>query len=90
MCEAERKSNIEETKKLKKNVSDLLSTLQESKSHSVKYRMNTIRLESIIGPVGDRSVSDILETLDLQNIDKCKQLDVMKFKKKKVCRAIKT
>lgn len=84
MCEAERKSNVEEAKKMKKTINGLVTSLQESKSHAVKYRMNTIRLESIVGPVAERNVIDLINTIDLQIIDKCKQLDLLRYKKKRV------
>lgn len=84
VCETERKSNLEEMKKLKKTINGLVTSLQENKSQAVKYRMNTIRLESIVGPVAERNVNDIIDTIDLQIIDKRKQLDLLRYKKKKV------
>lgn len=46
--------------------------------------MNTVKLEAFIGPVGDRTTENIKEVLDLQIIDKSKQLDLLRYKKKKV------
>lgn len=84
VCETERKINSEEIQKFKKSISDLAVSLEENKSDSAKFRTNSAQLESAIGPIGQKTSREIKTLFDLQIIDKSKQLDLLRYKKKRV------
>ncbi|XP_066259963.1 outer dynein arm-docking complex subunit 3-like [Euwallacea similis] len=83
-CEAERKSNVDEILSLKKEVSKLVIVLHESVSHVAKNRLQNSRLEEILGPLSDKvTCNEAKEILDLQIIDLCKKLDLLRYKIRK-------
>ncbi|XP_066152777.1 outer dynein arm-docking complex subunit 3 isoform X2 [Euwallacea fornicatus] len=83
-CEAERKSNVDEILFLKKEVSKLVVVLHESVSHVAKNRLQNSRLEEILGPLSDKvTCNEAKEILDLQIIDLCKKLDLLRYKIRK-------
>ncbi|XP_030756347.1 uncharacterized protein LOC115882426 [Sitophilus oryzae] len=82
-CEAERKSNADEIIKLKKEISGLITVLHESRSPTAKYHLKDRRIEEIVGPLTDKTCVEVKEQLDLHIIDKCKQLDLLKYQMKK-------
>lgn len=47
-------------------------------------KVKNIRLESVVGPLKQRTCKQLIETLDLQTIDLKKQLDLIKHRKRKV------
>ncbi|KRT80985.1 hypothetical protein AMK59_5436, partial [Oryctes borbonicus] len=81
--EATRSQHTEEILQLKKNISEMVVKVKESRSFSARYNINIAELEEVVGYVGDKSCSEIMEKLDLQVIDKSKQLDVLKYQTKK-------
>ncbi|XP_050293793.1 merozoite surface protein 1 [Anthonomus grandis grandis] len=82
-CETERKSNSDEILKLKKEVSNLVILLHESKSPVAKYRLKNRRVAEIVGPLTDKTCPEVKELLDLQIIDLCKKLDLLRYRIKK-------
>ncbi|GJQ88086.1 hypothetical protein Trydic_g13098 [Trypoxylus dichotomus] len=82
-CEAKRSQYTEEILHLKKNISEMIIKLKESKSLSVRYDINVAELEEAIGYVGDKSCSEIIDKLDLEVINKSKKLDILKYQTKK-------
>ncbi|XP_028149342.1 tropomyosin-1, isoforms 33/34 [Diabrotica virgifera virgifera] len=81
-CEAERKSNIDEIAKLKKDLSQLVVNLHESKSTQTKFRLKNKTLEGVTGSWMDKSPQEVMELLDTQIIDKTKQFDLMRYRTK--------
>ncbi|KAL1506246.1 hypothetical protein ABEB36_005642 [Hypothenemus hampei] len=79
-CEAERKLNADEILKLKKEISNLVIVLHKSKSSSAKYRLENSLLQQIVGPLNEKTCSEIKDMLDLQIIDLSKKLDVLVYK----------
>lgn len=79
-CENERKTNTEEINKLKKEIGELVIILHDTKIPTAKYLTRNKRLEDIIGPLDNKTFQQIQELLDLQIIDKSKQLDLLKYK----------
>ncbi|XP_048519260.1 uncharacterized protein LOC109539175, partial [Dendroctonus ponderosae] len=82
-CESERKSNVDEILHLKKEIASLVVVLHESKSSVAKHRLQTSRLENIVGPLSEKTCSEVKKRLDLQIIDKSKKLDLLAYQLKK-------
>lgn len=82
-CEAERKSNIEEIHKLKKEIRELVKELKEKTQSTSALKAFSKKLESIVGPIDEKSIQEIEEMLDLQIIDKSKALNLVNYKIKK-------
>ncbi|XP_044757883.1 centrosomal protein of 55 kDa [Coccinella septempunctata] len=82
-CEAEKKSNAEEISKLKKENSDLLTSLYEHSNSTAKLEVQRRKIEHLIGPLEGKEGSEVRELLDLQLIDKSKQLDLLRYHMKK-------
>lgn len=84
ICEAEKKQNAEEIVKLKKEIAQLNLALHENSSTAAKNRIKMQQLESIIGPLGDKKVEEVKHLLDLQIMDKSKQLNLVQYRVKQV------
>lgn len=84
ISEAERKANADEIIRLKKEIGQLVVSLQESRYDSVKDRAQAKRLQAIIGPTDKKTTSEVKELLDLQIIDKSKQLNLLRYRTKQV------
>ncbi|CAG9772879.1 unnamed protein product [Ceutorhynchus assimilis] len=82
-CEAERKFNADEILKLKKEISNLIVVLHQSKSPVAKYRIKNRRLEEIVGPLTEKTCNQVKEVLDLHIIDLGKKLDLLIYRIKK-------
>ncbi|XP_044262785.1 myosin heavy chain, clone 203 [Tribolium madens] len=82
-CEAERKSNIDEIHKLKKEIKELVKELKEKTQSSAALKTTNKKLESIVGPIDEKTTTTIEEMLDLQIIDKSKSLNLLNYKIKK-------
>ncbi|KAL3277189.1 hypothetical protein HHI36_012540 [Cryptolaemus montrouzieri] len=82
-CEAERRANIEEIAKLKKENSDLIASLHEYTSSTAKLDVQKRKIEHLIGPIDNKEGDELQELLDLQLIDKSKQLDLLRYNMKK-------
>ncbi|CAG9815572.1 unnamed protein product, partial [Phaedon cochleariae] len=78
--EAERKSNAEQILKLKKEISQLIVVVHENTNPTAKFRIKNRKLESIIGPLNEKSCNEVQELLDLQIINKKKKLDLLEYK----------
>ncbi|KAK9873445.1 hypothetical protein WA026_022676 [Henosepilachna vigintioctopunctata] len=78
-CEAERKANIEEISKLKKENTDLVTSLHEYSSSTAKLDIQKRKIEFLIGPIENKEGGEVHELLDLQLIDKSKQLDLLRY-----------
>ncbi|KAG5896497.1 hypothetical protein JTB14_005873 [Gonioctena quinquepunctata] len=81
-CEAERKSNVDQILKLKQELSRLIIDLHESTNPVAKYRIKNRTLERIVGPLDNKSCTDVQEQLDLRIIDKAKQIDLLRYRTK--------
>ncbi|GLV44078.1 Coiled-coil domain containing protein 151 [Carabus blaptoides fortunei] len=78
--ETKRKHNSSQITKLKKDIGELTITLQENKDNNAKYRVRSLKLESIAGPLNNKSTEQVIHILDLQIIDQKKHLDLIKHK----------
>ncbi|XP_057665663.1 outer dynein arm-docking complex subunit 3 [Diorhabda carinulata] len=81
-CEAERKSNINEIIKLKKELSELVVTLHECKSSQTKFRLKNKTLEGVPGSLMDKSPEHVMELIDTNIIDETKKLDLLRYRSK--------
>ncbi|KAJ8917182.1 hypothetical protein NQ315_012674 [Exocentrus adspersus] len=79
-CEAERKSNAAQVLKLKKEIAQMVVALHESTTPTAKYRIQNKRIVEIIGPLADKSATEVAELLDLQIIDSSKRLDLLRHR----------
>ncbi|EEZ97203.1 hypothetical protein TcasGA2_TC004392 [Tribolium castaneum] len=82
-CEAERKSNTDEIHKLKTEIRELVKKLKEKTQSTAALIKTYKKLESLLGPIDDKSTSTIEQLLDLQIIDKSKCLNLVNYKIKK-------
>lgn len=84
ISEAERKTNSDEIIRLKKEIGQLVISLNENKSDALKDETLSRRLQGIIGPTDDKTTWEIKELLDLQIVDKSKQLNLLRYRIKQV------
>lgn len=82
--EAERKANADQILKLQKEITELTLTLQMNKENVAAHKVKNIKLETVVGPLKQRTMKQLITTLDLHNIDHNKQLDLLKHKRKQV------
>ncbi|XP_045467633.1 synaptonemal complex protein 1 [Harmonia axyridis] len=82
-CEAEKKANAEEISKLKKDNTDLLTSLHEYTSSTAKLDIQKRKIEHLIGPLEGKQGGEVQKLLDLQLIDRSKQLDLLRYHTKK-------
>lgn len=82
--EVERKSNADLILKLKKEIKELIVTLQINRDAIAANKVKSLRLEAVVGPLKQRTCKQLIETLDLQTIDLKKQLDLIRHRRKQV------
>jgi hypothetical protein len=83
-CEAERKSNVDEIHKLKRDIAELVKELKEKTEATAALKAFAKRLEAVVGPFDDKGVDDIRGLLDLHIIDKNKVFDLVQYRIRKV------
>ncbi|CAG9857003.1 unnamed protein product [Phyllotreta striolata] len=82
-CEAERKSNADEILKLKKETSELAVTLHEVTGTETKYIVKNKPIEAgAWANLMDKRPEEVLKMIDLQIIDKSKQIDLLRYRTK--------
>ncbi|KAF5273082.1 hypothetical protein FQR65_LT04824 [Abscondita terminalis] len=81
--EAEYKANCNEITKLKKEINDLVILLKEQKSNSAKNRVKSGRLKTGFASINESPAWVAQHLLDLNVIDKCKQLNLLRYQVKK-------
>lgn len=59
-------------------------SLSENRSNPLKDHTLTKRIQAIIGPIDQKTISEVKELLDLQIVDKSKQLNLLRFRIKQV------
>lgn len=62
----------------------MIVKLKEERSLSAKHRIQCAELEETIGYIGEKTCAEVKEALDLQIIDRAKQLDLLKYRTRKV------
>lgn len=84
ISEAERKANADEIIRLKKEIGELVVSLKENRCDVFGDRALTKRIQSIIGPIDKKTSEEVKELIDLQIVDKSKQLNLLRYRIKQV------